>query len=374
MAVGGLSGEDKVLDLVGAIYDAALDAQLWPDTLNRIGDAVGGPVIVFGFYDPANGIENMHAPRSNPDVVRSFADWLPNVPALPCTGNYSPGTVFTGADVISRDEFARRAFYHEVWLPAGLSTDPLVTNLFAEGGAAGHLASHGPSNRPFGSGERRLFAALSQHLVRAVALQRRLYHMAIANESALASLEGLRQGFLLVDAAARPLFANRVARSLLDTSDGLQLEAGALSASDADGGHMLRGLIGACGAGIVTGSGGEIALRREAGRMPLDVLVTPIGAETANTLWTFPQRPVAILLVSDPEAEVQAHVESLRERFGFTPAEAACAIEIVKGDGRQATADRLGITVGTARSHLSKIFEKTGVTRQAELVRRLLQK
>ena len=45
-----------------------------------------------------------------------------------------------------------------------------------------------------------------------------------------------------------------------------------------------------------------------------------------------------------------------------------------KGDGRQATADRLGITVGTARSHLSKIFDKTGVTRQAELVRLLLQK
>ena len=45
-----------------------------------------------------------------------------------------------------------------------------------------------------------------------------------------------------------------------------------------------------------------------------------------------------------------------------------------RGDGRQATADRLGITVGTARSHLSKIFDKTGVTRQAELVRLLLQK
>ena len=31
MSGGGLSGEDKVLELVGAIYDAALDAQLWPD-------------------------------------------------------------------------------------------------------------------------------------------------------------------------------------------------------------------------------------------------------------------------------------------------------------------------------------------------------
>ena len=64
------------------------------------------------------------------------------------------------------------------------------------------------------------------------------------------------------------------------------------------------------------------------------------------------------MLVSDPEAGIQDQVESLRERFGFTPAEAAFAVEIVKGDGRGATADRAGITVGTARSHLSKIFEK----------------
>jgi len=34
--------------------------------------------------------------------------------------------------------------------------------------------------------------------------------------------------------------------------------------------------------------------------------------------------------------------------------------EIVKGDGRQAAADRLNITVGTARSHLSSIFDTSG--------------
>ena len=94
----------------------------------------------------------------------------------------------------------------------------------------------------------------------------------------------------------------------------------------------------------------------------------------ASIPWTFPQRAVAVVLVSDPETEMQARIESLRGRFGLTPAEATFALEIIKGDGRQATADRLGITVGTARSHLSKIFDKTGVRHQAELVRLLLQK
>jgi DNA-binding CsgD family transcriptional regulator len=263
--------------------------------------------------------------------------------------------------------------------PAFLIADPLVTNLFADSTASGHIASHGLLNQsPFDSSQKRLFAALAQHLVRAVALQRRVHHLTIANERALTGLDGLQQGFLLVDAEARPLFVNRAARALLDTRDGLRLEAGALSASDAGARRTLRGLIASCAAEANAGfdSGGNVALGRGEGRLPLDALVTPIQPETAMAAvpWTFSQRAIAIVLVSDPEREIEARVEDLRERFGFTPAEAAFALEIIKGDGRQATADRLGITVGTARSHLSKIFDKTGVRHQAELVRLLLQK
>jgi DNA-binding CsgD family transcriptional regulator len=116
--------------------------------------------------------------------------------------------------------------------------------------------------------------------------------------------------------------------------------------------------------------------RGGADRLPLNLLVTPIRPETLTAVvpWTLALRSAAIVLVSDPETEIQARIGSLRERFGLTPAETAFALEIIKGDGRQAAADRLGITVRTARSHLSKIFDKTGVTRQAELVRLILQK
>ena len=376
MLGGERSGYDGVVDLVGAIYDAALDAELWPEVLNRIGDAVGGPVTVFGFYDPANGIVNMHAPRSDPEVVRGFDDWMPNVPALPCIGNYLPGKVFTGADVISADEFEATAFYRELWRPAGYSTVPLVTNLVADGTASGHFASHGPRNQPFDSGERRLFTTLAQHLVRAAALQRRLYHLTFVSESAFTGFDDLHQGFLLVDAQARPVFVNRAGRVLLDARDGLRLEAGTLSAPNADDGRGLRALIASCALEGNIAPGGEVLLRRQSGRLPLHALVTPIRQQTviAATPATIAQRPAAIVLVSDPETEIRSRIEALRERFGFTPAEAAFALEIVKGDGRQATADRLGITLGTARSHLSNIFDKTGTRRQAELVRLLFRK
>jgi len=118
-----LSGDDSVLDLVGTIYDAALNGKLWPNVLKSIGDAVGGPKIVFGIYDPANSLVNMHAPRTDPDIMSSLVDWAPTNAALPCIASHPPGRVFNGADIIPPDKFTRTAFYHGWWRPAGARSD-----------------------------------------------------------------------------------------------------------------------------------------------------------------------------------------------------------------------------------------------------------
>jgi DNA-binding CsgD family transcriptional regulator len=104
--------------------------------------------------------------------------------------------------------------------------------------------------------------------------------------------------------------------------------------------------------------------------------VTPAASDwTVGTLALVPTwRPCAIVLVTEPEPDQSMQIEGLGKRYGLTRAEATFALEIVKGGGRKATATRLGITDGTARSHLSKIFDKSGVNRQAEFVRLLLQK
>ena len=59
-------------------------------------------------------------------------------------------------------------------------------------------------------------------------------------------------------------------------------------------------------------------------RLPLDVLVTPLRQETAVAAipWPIAQRPAVIVLTSDPETEIRSRIETLRERFGLTPAEA----------------------------------------------------
>lgn len=78
--------------------------------------------------------------------------------------------------------------------------------------------------------------------------------------------------------------------------------------------------------------------------------------------------------MGNTDQETQLEPEHLQQCFGLTPAEAAFAVEIAKGDGKPAAAERRGISFATARTHLSNIFEKTGTHRQAELIRLLLDR
>lgn len=375
MGAGDFS-QAAVLDLVGAIYETALDGSRWQSVLTRIDDAVGGRVL-FGIYDPASGLSSLLSPRMDPARVQELLGWAPRNPLLPLGIGRTPGEVFTIGDFIPPGEFTRSDFYNEWWGPGGFDTEPLTTNLLVDHNATGILTIHRPSNlAPYDDEARRLFATLAQHLVRAVAIQRRTHQLGITGRAALAGLDGLNQGFILTDAQARPIFVNGRGRELFESADGIVLEADALSAVNAEDGHRLRSLIGSCSIDNPDRIGGEMSLRRLPSRMPLHVQVTPVGADWADGAVPFlsVRRTSAMLLITDPEPDARSNLDALRERYGLTAAEATFALEIVKGGGRKATAERLGIADGTARSHLSKIFDKTGVSRQAELVRLLLQK
>jgi DNA-binding CsgD family transcriptional regulator len=78
-------------------------------------------------------------------------------------------------------------------------------------------------------------------------------------------------------------------------------------------------------------------------------------------------------LQANPHAAQPDGLPALGRRHGLTRAEMRVAREIATGQGRAAAAQRLGIGEATLKSHLVHIYEKTGVTRQAELVRLIYQ-
>jgi DNA-binding CsgD family transcriptional regulator len=56
----------------------------------------------------------------------------------------------------------------------------------------------------------------------------------------------------------------------------------------------------------------------------------------------------------------------------LTLAERRVLRAVAQGLGPQDAADALGVSLTTIRTHLQNLFAKTGTTRQADLVRRLM--
>ena len=113
-------------------------------------------------------------------------------------------------------------------------------------------------------------------------------------------------------------------------------------------------------------------------RSPLVVLASPLAAcEAAEHRSPVPSsdaEPKALLQVIDPERSEPPEIGPVIERrlrmlYGLTPAEAAVAARLAVGEGMQATADALGVTVATARTHAKRAFDKTGIRRQSGLAR-----
>ncbi|RWO36465.1 MAG: helix-turn-helix transcriptional regulator [Mesorhizobium sp.] len=287
------------------------------------------------------------------------------------------GSVVQSSALLPDHEFARTTFYNEGIRPVG-AFHGLAVSLLHTPQRFVHIATGRQLGREdFDANDVAAMGILAPHLLAALHVGNRLAAADLRAKGVGAVLDRLDAGVILVDATAKILFANQTAEAILAGNDSLGVDREGVCAISRRATWVLRRLIASCAHVTIAngGPGGSMVIQRAEGGGPLRVVVAPLRADTAqiDTDWLGTARPVAILMITDPEREQRVRKEDLRRRFGLTPAEVDVALEILKGDGRDASAARLGIAVATVRAHLSHIFEKTGVRRQAELVRLLLE-
>ena len=77
-------------------------------------------------------------------------------------------------------------------------------------------------------------------------------------------------------------------------------------------------------------------------------------------------------LETDTRAMASRHLTAARAVFGLSEGQTRLADRIFAGEGPTEAARALGISANTARTHLARIYEKTGVNSQTALVRLIL--
>ncbi len=196
------------------------------------------------------------------------------------------------------------------------------------------------------------------------------------NDAQSEVLDWLPMGVVLTDAACNIITMNRVAKEILLEGDGfVARRVGLHTLSLQEPKKLLLLIRGA----LQTASGDEhyagtaMSLSRPSMRRPLSVLVVSLQAsDRLNMARPKERQPVAVIFVNDPERPHHMPLEQLTHLYGLTAAEAKLAQALTAGKSLHNLAKDLGITTGTARTHLSRIYLKTDTHRQAELVQLVL--
>jgi DNA-binding CsgD family transcriptional regulator len=81
------------------------------------------------------------------------------------------------------------------------------------------------------------------------------------------------------------------------------------------------------------------------------------------------QRASAVLFIAPAASPPQLPIDALAMIYDLTPAEARIFEMISAGSTQTTIARTLGIAPSTVKTHVLHLFEKTGCTRQADLLK-----
>jgi len=360
--------------LLGSLYEAVLDLEIWPAVLERTGAALGGEAALMGWFDLEAGAlvaewsSNLDA--ATLELLRGrhlHNPWIDGALAL------TECEVFRTEELIGPAELRRTAFFDELLNPLGLHHG-LGCLLLREGERAGlFLALRSKRAGPFELEATALCRLLAPHLSRAFELTLQTLAARAERAAALRTLDFIQLGIVLLDSSGRVYHVNAAARRLCDEADGLSIDAGALRAAERDEHEELTRRVRQVAASCARpgrGRSGVLTLTRPSMRRALEVLVAPLQG---STVALSPGTPAVVVFVSDPELPHEGYEGILRRLYGLTEAEARLALFVIQGVGIAAAARTLGIGLSTARSQAQKVFQKTGTRGQTELVSLLLR-
>lgn len=172
-------------------------------------------------------------------------------------------------------------------------------------------------------------------------------------------------GIVAVDRRGCISFTTEAAEAMLRLADGIGVWRGRLSSRGRAAGleEAIRATLSDPLA--QTGRPPRTVLLPRRDALPLLAIVTPLATEATGALG-------ALVLLHDPQATLRPATALLRHAFGLTAAEAAVAQGVVAGATLREIAEDRQVSLNTVRTLLSRVLDKTGARRQADLVRLLM--
>jgi DNA-binding CsgD family transcriptional regulator len=364
---------EQLLKLIGDIYDAALDPTLWPGVLESATKFVGGSGAGLWTRDWSRDIAIAVYDYAMDERYRQlyFESHNKLDPLREVYLCQDIGDVVSNSMILPYDEFVQTRFYQEWAKPQGLVDNVLATVDKTATSMAGFAVFRSERDGFADEAARQRMRLLVPHLRRSVLIGK-VIDLKTAEAATLAdTFDGLSVGMLLVDERGRILRANTSGQDLLADRSLIQATGGKLAINDPSAEQALHDVFRAAGNGDAAVGVKGIAvplIARGGAQYVAHVLPLTSGARRrAGAAYT----AVAAIFVQKAALATPSPPEAIAKAYKLTPMELRVFLAIVEVGGAPEVADTLGIAESTVKTHLLRLYAKTGASRHADLVKLL---
>lgn len=368
----------NLVSLIGGLHEGVVDEAAWSQAISEVCDLVDAPKLLMGrvarggrsldltFAHRANLVQA--AMLSGPLADPAHNPWLRLAETHPLR---TPATV---AHLGGQSALEEATIWPNFYVPfqlgdsmgAALERQPQYTDIVVVARPAG-----APE---FNRASIAAFAEVLPHLARSWRVRHTLINMQHTVGTLTHILDRFERAVVVAGPSGDVRFANAAADRLLTRGGAIDAKSGRLRAMRHDQTKALHALIEAAAQTAIGRSGVAVdamGLAIEDQPAALSIVAEPLAPAHSKAVG-YESSAGALLFIGDSKAATKPSSGRLRIVYGMTEAEARITSMIAAGHSIASLARRLGVSPNTAKFHLKNIFEKVGVTRQADLMRRVL--
>jgi DNA-binding CsgD family transcriptional regulator/PAS domain-containing protein len=362
---------EHVSSLIGDIYDAVVDQRLWTGVLDKAAQFVGAQAGVLLWQNPASiSVELIHTFGIEPHYVDLYVERYAKLdPTTTAMFLLETDDVASPTDLLPPGEFASSFFYNEWLEPQGFvdllqanldkSPTDFVRLLFLRKSESGMVDSSMRERLPL----------IVPHMRRALLVGQMIDRAATEAATFGNALDGIGAGLFFVDASGRIVHANVSGEEMLTQGVLARGSSGKLALYDASAVQGLDEIFGITESGDADAEprGGAVALTaRDGEHYVAHVLPLTAGARRQGGASS---EAIAAVFVKKAALDMPSPHNIIAKFYKLTPTELRVLFGIVQVGGVPEVAESMGISPSTVKTHLRRLFAKTGTDRQADLVK-----
>jgi DNA-binding CsgD family transcriptional regulator len=360
---------ETLSSVIGEIYECALNSDGWESALIRINGEMNGAYTNIALSNPEFTQARMaaHSPWDPAMLHTLIEDY--GVHGIPGLLELIQGDIDLPAssmDRIGKDVFFASKFYQQWAKPQGL-LDGCMLKFVHTPDRIGLMTFVTHDTRDIiNQDERRFLTMLSPHVRRAALISDLLDFERVQTHAFRGALEKLHTPIVLVTADSKIVYLNIMAQALISSRSAIQSHQGHLEPVNLKMADALKDAILRCqGSSMDLGSRGIGIPLSGVGQNASVAYVLPLNNTQISTAF---KTAVAAVFIATNLNGLPPQQTVLATLYDLTPSEAR-VMTLMAGVGASSsgTAASLGVSENTVKTHLARVYSKTGVARQVEL-------